>query len=123
MVAEGMQDLEDAQSWIDKAIYCFGQVGDTELGRKARTHRASLLFRKELERCLDGENPDDGNSDNSVAKLELDAAEMIERLLAEHLAVKARKVLDMLLPALAASSSAMLRKKLLSRLPALDDYE
>jgi hypothetical protein len=115
MVAEGMHDdLEDAQRWLDKAIYCFGQVDDTELARKARTNRASMQFREELEGLL-------GNPDLDSAKMELDAAEMLERLLAEHLALEARKVLDMLLPLLDESSSAILRQKLLARLPAPDD--
>jgi hypothetical protein len=35
MVAEGMDDLEDAMRWLDRAIYCFGQVGDTELARSS----------------------------------------------------------------------------------------
>jgi hypothetical protein len=125
MVAEGMHDLDDAQRWLDKAIYCFGQVGDTELARKARTHRASLRFREELERGLVGgkEDPDDDvdDSDGRVAKLEVDAAEMMERLLADHLAIEARNVLDALLPLLGESSSAILRKRLLTRLPVQDD--
>jgi hypothetical protein len=114
MAAESMHDIEDAESWLDKAIYCFAQVSDTELARKARANRASVIFRKELERCLEKTDLDNG-------KIELNAAKILERLLAEHLALEVRKVLDMVLPLLDDYSSNILRQRLLSLLPAPDD--
>jgi hypothetical protein len=116
MTAESMQDLDVAGRWLDKALYCFGQVGDTELARKARANRASLIVRKELERCL--EKPD---LDYTYARLELDAAEILERLLSDHLALKARKFMDLLLPLLGDYPSTRLRKQLLPLLPSPDD--
>jgi hypothetical protein len=57
----------------------------------------------------------------TVSKIELAAAEMIERLLAERLALEARNVLVMLLPHVDESSSAILRQKVLAKLPTPDD--
>lgn len=41
--------LETADSWVEKAIYCFQQADDTERASKARVFRASIRFRSMLE--------------------------------------------------------------------------
>ena len=100
-----MDALEDTKRWFDKDLYCFGQVGDTELARKARTNRSKHEFRH----ILDAYH---GQSDVDTSKIELDGAQMMERLLGEGLGLEARKVLVMLLPLLSAYANGILREKL-----------
>ena len=45
VMAEASEDLSESESWLEKAIYCFEQVGDTALAIKARTHRSGVWFR------------------------------------------------------------------------------
>ena len=50
-------DLEQAQNSLDRAIWCFGQAGSSELAGKARLHRTSVQFRRDL--LAGGDDGDD----------------------------------------------------------------
>lgn len=43
-MAESADDFDEARAWLDKAEFCFRQIGDHELGRKVRGHIQSIQF-------------------------------------------------------------------------------
>jgi hypothetical protein len=118
VMAESSEDLSKSESWLEKATYCFDQVGDAALASKARSHRSSIRFRLNLDRiiCSDEETVD-------VAQTELGAALLMEELLAEQLLLEAREVCCSIFPWLSVNSQHMLQEGLISKLPAVDDVE
>jgi hypothetical protein len=112
VMAVSSEELSDSESWLEKAIYCFEQVGDAVLASKARTHKLSIRFRLNLEGMAGGDNETE-----NVAQTELDAALLIEKLLAEGLLFEAREVCCSILPFLSVNTQNMLQEELISRLP------
>lgn len=50
-LAESSDDLEESEKWLERAIYCFEQVGikgDTALASRALVHRSSIRFCRDL---------------------------------------------------------------------------
>jgi hypothetical protein len=78
MMAETTDDLVNAESLLERALYCFQQIGDVALCSKARANIASVRFRASLE---------DGVPmiTNGVDELEVTAAKIMEGLLAENI--------------------------------------
>jgi hypothetical protein len=51
VIAESSDDLEESEKWLERAIYCFEQVGikgDTALASRALVHRSSIRFCRDL---------------------------------------------------------------------------
>jgi hypothetical protein len=109
VMAESAHELSEMETWLDRALYCFEQVGDSELASRARTHRASIRFRLALARS--------GSSDEmDAAQTELDAALLVEQLLSERLYLEAKEVCTAILPLLAERAQENLQSHLISRL-------
>jgi hypothetical protein len=108
IMAESADDGAEAESWLDKALFCFQQVADVELARKARAHRASARLRSKLSSYAFGEACDD---------LEMEASHVAEGLLSENLLLETRQLLHAVLPYLSEYSNEQLQQRLLSRLP------
>ena len=122
VMAESSEDLSVSVSWLEKAIYCFEQVGDTLLASKARTHKLSIQFRLNLESiAVSGEKTMDLYS--YAGQTELDAALLTEELLAEQLVLEAKHVCCSVLPFLSVSYREMLHEGLISRFPGGDDVD
>ena len=111
-MAESSEELYDSEGWLEKAIYCFEQVGDTLLASKARTHKLSVRFRLNLEDVAGGDN-----ETANATQTELDAAVLTEKLLAEGLLLEAREVCCSILPFLSVNTQNMLQAELIARLP------
>jgi len=117
IMAESTDDLEESEKWLDRAVYCFEQEGDSALANKARTHRFSVRFQLNLiESGVDTEI-----KERDLTQVELDAALLAEKLLAEELFVEARKVCSAVLPLLTTNSQDKLQKQILTKLPCVDD--
>jgi len=112
VMAESVHELSEAETWLDRALYCFEQVGDSALASRARTHRASIRFQLNLEQ--------EGSGYIDIAQTEIDAALLTEQLLTERLFSEARDVCTAILPLLAARTQETLQSRLISPLPSLD---
>ena len=82
--------------------------------RKARTHRSSVRFQSML---ADRPADDATGTDRDVIQMEVEAALLTEKLLAEELFVEARKVCSCILPFLSADCQEMLQRQIISKLP------
>jgi hypothetical protein len=122
VMAESSEDLSVSEGWLEKAIYCFEQVGDTVLASKARTHKLSIQFRLNLESiAVSGNETIDLYS--YAAQTELDAALLTEELLAEQLLFEAKEVCCSILPFLSVNYREMLQDGLISMFPGVDDVD
>jgi hypothetical protein len=98
IMAETCDDLEGAEGWLEKALYCFVQIGDGTFASRARVHRMSIQFRMSIEASL---YQSDGVAKHlDSANTEIEAALLTEKLLAEKLYAEARAVCDLVLPLL-----------------------
>jgi hypothetical protein len=111
VMAESIDDPGEAMQWLDKAVYCFGQIDDTALLKKARMHRLSASFRAKLEKRRD--NGGDGDDTNQI---EIEAAKTVQGVLTERLFVEARRLCSDILPLLSEESQRLLEERLLSRI-------
>eukprot|EP00536_Pseudo-nitzschia_multiseries_P013245 jgi/Psemu1/309747/fgenesh1_kg.551_\ len=86
-------NLEQSLSLMDKALFCFEQGKDQKLSQRARTHRAALLFRRDLLmwEADDGMKPDGGT-------VEVRVAELMGRLLSDDLRLEALRIVKFALP-------------------------
>jgi hypothetical protein len=118
VMAEASEDLSASESWLEKAIYCFEQIGDTALASKARTHRLGVQFRLNLEETAgsDSEVVD-------VTRMELDAALLTEELLAEQLVLEARMVCRSILSLFSVNYRDMLEEEFVFLLPGVGEIE
>ena len=113
--AETSSDADESLGWTEKAIYCLDRAGDTDLARKARTHRASLLVRCAIEKYRGGIRRSD------LLSLELESARTVEGLISEYLLEEARKVVEAMIPLVTEYTGSKLRNELLAQLPLLDE--
>jgi superfamily I DNA/RNA helicase len=117
VLAESTDDPTSAVDSLDRALYCFEQLGDANLCEMARSNRESTRFRFKLESF-------DGKGDETlVRELEEEAARHLDSLLAERLLLEARKTCDLLLPHLSDYSRETLGKSLVSRLPSIQEMQ
>ncbi|KAL7529631.1 hypothetical protein ACHAWF_003057 [Thalassiosira exigua] len=79
-------DLGQAQSSLDRAIWCFLQAGNLELAAKARTHRLSLQFRLDV---LSASPDHKGETEVTVA--EMKGAQLMKSLAKEGLTFEVLK--------------------------------
>jgi hypothetical protein len=118
VMAEASEDLSESESWLEKAIYCFEQIGDTALASKARAHRSGVRFRLNLEGTA--------GSDNEIVdvqQIESDAALLMEELLAERLVLEAREVCCSILSLFNAKYRDLLEEEFVSLLLGVEDVE
>ena len=118
VMAEASEDLSESESWLEKAIYCFEQVGDTALASKARTHRSGVWFRLNREGIAGSDN-----EIMDVTQIESDAALLTEELLSERLVLVAREVCGSILSLFSANYRDMFEKEFVSLLPGVEDAE
>jgi hypothetical protein len=114
-MADTCDDLEKAEGWLEKAVYCFEQVADTALVSRARVHRSSLQFRVTL-----GETIRSNGVTVNVSKTEVDVALLTEKLLSERLFLEAKELCSMILPLLAGAYLGMFEDEVLRKIPSLD---
>jgi hypothetical protein len=110
MMAETTEDLVNAESLLERALYCFQQIGDVALCSKARANIASIRFRASLE---DGST---AVTTDAVDELEVTAARIMEGLLAEGLLVEARTLCTSIASRLPAYSQEQLQQRFVSKL-------
>jgi hypothetical protein len=111
IMAESCDDLEEADGWLEKALFCFDQIGDVSFASKARAHRQSIQFRMTVE----------AGTDLDAASTEIEAALLTEKLLAERLYADVRAVCDLVLPLLMDGIyREMFETQLRSKLPPTD---
>jgi hypothetical protein len=110
--AESTDEPVDSLSWLEKAVYCFAQVGDSALLRKARMHEVSTRFRVKMGSFGDSDVAD-------RARIESEAASTVEGLISERLLAEASRVGSEILPLLSDDSRQLLEERLLSRLSRL----
>lgn len=118
VMAEASEDLSESESWLEKAIYCFEQVGDTALASKARTHRSGVWFRLNREGIAGSDN-----EIMDVTQIESDAALLTEELLSERLVLEAREVCGSILSLFSANYRDMFEEEFVSLLPGVEDVE
>jgi len=110
-VAESHADsnIEESYLMLEKALFCFEQGKNDELARKVRTHRASLLFRLNLE---------EGRVSGSPGTIEFNSALLVEQLASENLLLEVRRLLTLsVLPLLGQYTKEQMEKNILSKLP------
>jgi len=102
-------NLEESISMLEKAIFCFEQGKDDDLARKARTHKASLLFRQGL---------GDGSIQWSDGNAEFSSALLVEQLASENLLLEARRLLELsVMPHMGPYTQDQMKKNVLSKFP------
>jgi hypothetical protein len=106
VMAESTDDPDETMKWLDKAAYCFEQIDDAALLKKARMHRLSACFRATFEK-REGDGTD---------KVEIEAANTVEGLLVERLPFEAKRVCSDVLPLMSDESQRLLDERLLSRM-------
>jgi len=109
-MAESSDDQEESKTFLDKAVFCFHQAKDTTLGRKARTHRSSVLFRWKVVRM------DQATASLEAERLEVEASRLMKPLLEEGLGGEANKLGETILPLLNPVSQEKLQLMILSKL-------
>jgi hypothetical protein len=114
IMAETCGDAVKAQGWLDKALYCFQQVGDTALAAKARAHRSSVYYRATLLESSDA-------SSRNVDDLEMDAARIVKSLMSENLLIECRLLCESIMPLLPDLSQQQLQSRILVKLPSRED--
>jgi len=107
--AESAEDLQQADAFLDRAIYSFQQMEDAELLRKAQVFRASLRFRFKLEDLTSAKDVDEG-------QLEVDAANIVKGLLSDSFQVEARHLCESVLGRLNSYTRGRLQNELLDLL-------
>jgi hypothetical protein len=112
VMAESTDDPGEAMQWLDKAVFCFGQIDDAALLKKARMHRLSASFRAKLEKCRDS---DSGVGDD-IDQIEIEAAKIVGGILAEHLLVEARRLCSDMHPLSSKDSQRLLEERLISKM-------
>jgi len=116
IMAESGEDLEVADSWMEKAVYCFQQAHDTKLASKARLYRASLRFR-----CLLHQK-DKNAVELDPSDVEPEAARLVKHLLKEQLIDEAVALCGAAIPFLAPYSQDKVGELLIGRF-SKDDVE
>ena len=106
IMAESADDLLEKQTWIDRSLYCFEQVGDIELASRARTHRLCIQFQ------LAFDNHETNDKDDTES--ELQAALLTEQLLKERLLSEAREVCCAIMPMLGERAQVTMQEQLIS---------
>mmetsp|Transcript_31441 Transcript_31441/g.75852 ORF Transcript_31441/g.75852 Transcript_31441/m.75852 type:complete len:2512 (-) Transcript_31441:67-7602(-) len=117
--AEDEEDLSVAESFLDKAIYCFREAQDHNLAHKACAHRESVRFQSRLP-MLSTDSKEEGERDCDSSEsqmLEVEGARIVESLLRESLLEEAKNLCLRLLPYLSNDSASHLERKILHRLP------
>jgi len=104
-------NLEESLALLEKALYCFEQGKDSKLSQRARTHRAALMFRRDL--LQDNDVKCDGN-------VEVRAAELTGQLLSENSLLGALRLVKFCLPYFEAYSKEHLEKIILPKLLAIE---
>ena len=124
--AEGSGDPLHAVACLDRAIYCFDQIGDCDLRRKAKTNRESAQFRASLLRTFGSQQQvtqqnNDPSDPTEMTCMQRQASQVLSTLIQEQLLVEARKVCDLILPQLCGDDGyytrQALQKLLVSKLP------
>jgi hypothetical protein len=110
MMAEVSDSPDGAVLYLEKAIYCFEQIGDKSLAKKARSHRQSARFRCDMEALARTETIDSHS-------IELQVASVVEKLLSERLYAEVQQVCEIVSPYLAESTQSFLKDRLVSKLP------
>ena len=108
--AEAEQDLANAESLLDKAVYSFQQANDHDLAQKARLHRSSIRFKAKLPPV-----PSQPVNEEFRA-LEIEAARRVENLLKESLLFEAEDLCTRLLPYLSNHSGERLKREVISKI-------
>jgi hypothetical protein len=111
MAEETTEDLVNAESLLERALYCFQQIGDVALCSKARVNIASVRFRASLE-----DGPPAEVTTDTVDELEVTAAKIMEGLLAERLLLEARTLCTSIASRLSAYSQEQLQQRFVSKL-------
>jgi hypothetical protein len=105
---------------LDRALYCFEQLGDDELCRMVRVHRSSVLLRSKLESFGTSNNRNEESFILSI-EFEEEASQVLDSLLAVGLLLEARKTCNLILPRLSDYSKEGFERNILSRLPLMED--
>ena len=104
-------ELDQAMSYLKRAVYCFNKASSSELVSKAQTHSLSVHLRSEL---LKISPASDDNID--VSALEEEAAGVIEKLLRENLLLECTNLLNTILPNLSKYTQNKLEEAIASKL-------
>jgi len=109
-MAENSEDLEDCRRFLDRAVFCFEQAKDVTLGRRARLHRSSLLFRLRVSQ------KDESTAPLGADNVQSEAARVMRLLLEERLGREAYKLGETILPILSEGAQEKLQSTILSKL-------
>jgi len=106
---ESTDDLAKMLTFLEKAKYCFDQIGEKEFSGKVEAHKASIRFRLSIENnAVQDEVEDD---------VEMRAARLMENLLSEMLLLEARHLWEAVAPLLPAYAKEYLQRHLVPLLP------
>lgn len=108
ILAESAEDVALSVSFLERALYCFRQIGDDELSRKARAHLMGAKMRARVEA--------DGLAGIDAGALEVSVAKTMDLLFGEELYGEALRLVECVKPLLPAYSQEQLTDKVLLRL-------
>mmetsp|Transcript_14447 Transcript_14447/g.40206 ORF Transcript_14447/g.40206 Transcript_14447/m.40206 type:complete len:2450 (-) Transcript_14447:2893-10242(-) len=116
-LAESTQEtnLEESLSLMEKARFCFQHGKEEKLSRRARTHRAALIFRRDL--VLREMN---GGTKPVIGTVEFQVARLMDKLLSEDLRLEALRVVKFALPYLGDYPRDRLGKIIMPKLRAME---
>ena len=103
-------DLEQAQNYLDQAIWCFEQADNLELATKARTHRRSVQFRIHLIPSHDHKHT------NDHAVVEMKGSQLMGSLMKESLLFEVLNVYYSISPFLSTYAKEELEGRFISKI-------
>jgi len=101
-------DISQAETLLDKAVYCFEQANEPVLASTARNHCSSIRFRSQL---LSTDSPP------ATTKVELRVSWIMERLMADNLLVECRNLCISALPFFSPYTRDQVEHLILCKLP------
>ena len=107
-LCESAEDLEEAERYLERAVWCFEQADNADLAAKARIQQSSVLFRRDLQLSKDEIGI------NNHAVIEMKAANMIGSLCREGLFIEVLNIYYAVKPYLSEYACEQLEREVVS---------
>ena len=109
-LSESAEDLDEAERYLERALWCFEQADNADLAAKARIQHSSVLFRRELQTSRDEIGV------NNHAIIEMRAAKMMGSLCREGFFFEAINMFYSIRPYLSVHACEQLERGIISEI-------
>ena len=109
-LSESAEDLDEAERYLERAVWCFEQADNADLAAKARIQHSSVLFRRDLHLSRNEIGM------NNQAIFEMKAANMMGSLCREGLYAEAVNIFYAVKPYMSEYACAKLEREVVSEI-------